>query len=162
MSRPVNSATRIYRDQYVTISYEQSCDGKAEDEPEKYMMSGLCSCMPCEHRRIFDKLRPTLTSHFTRDKDIRDEFLRAYFGLVQTRWARRGSERGTVHVQALPELLHTFSELAKQLKHLTLNIEWRHTGLTAPAPSYFSQEWENDDAFRSNALQMGMLFAIMH
>jgi hypothetical protein len=83
MNRPVNSTTRIHPDQRVAIGYEEPCDNKTVGtKPREYVVNGVWTCMPCEHWRIFDKLRLALTSHFTRDKEIRDEFLRAYFGLV--------------------------------------------------------------------------------
>jgi len=166
MQRPSNVDAPVLPDRHVTGHYETLCHSKVPYipglPPDQYVEDGICSCPGCEHRRLFDKLCQALTSHFARDPDIREGFLDHYFKLVRFRWYR-GSEPGGVRIQTLPDFLGVYEKRVQVMKHLTLQIDWKYSGLHAPVPtsSVFSPDWENDNSFRTDAFELGMLFAIM-
>jgi hypothetical protein len=155
MKRPSDPKATIHADQIVHIQYVERCNPiEGGCRPER-------SCGPCEFRRLFEKLTPALTSHYARDPQFREEFLDDYLALVQFYWAR-SCERGMTRIQSLPAFFHAYREHIQALKHLTLGVEWRHTGLPAGIHPILDIGWGDDDNFRIDAFRTGMLFGILH
>jgi hypothetical protein len=133
MIRPGDKDTPIHKSALASIQYVERCTG-IEDGLDTDCASALNPCGPCHFRRLFDKLTPALTSHFARDPDLREEFLHEYFSLVQFHWNRK-FERGDAAIPVFSQFFETYREHVKSLKHLTLQLSWKYTGLVAYIPS---------------------------
>ena len=87
-----------------------------------------------------------LTCRFARDPEFRTEFLHSYFNLAQFFWSHLSSEHSVMGIHILPQFLKKCDEhgLDRQLRHLTIRMEWQRRGEVSD-PWEYERKSDNSD-----------------